>query len=168
MVTKLGKDLQRVVKTASLTRKDSVWVGDKSIKESWGCLVWKRTLCSDYHCCFQIFEGCTGFSGSQDSSVEQHTWLRSQAKGRIAAHKIWLVTLSPIQLPLPANSREDPKAFGAESSLDTGLPSLPVAFLSLQAPHGSYLPITSPSSPWLVGQEVKQHLVYSTTVLLKF
>lgn len=36
MVTKLGKDLQRVVKTASLTRKDSVWVGDRSIKERAG------------------------------------------------------------------------------------------------------------------------------------
>ena len=32
----MGKDLQRVVKTASVTRKDSVWVGDRSIKERAG------------------------------------------------------------------------------------------------------------------------------------
>ena len=36
MVTKVGKDLERGVKTASLTRKASVWVGDRSIKDRAG------------------------------------------------------------------------------------------------------------------------------------
>lgn len=41
----------------------------------------KIKLSSESDGCFQIFAGGTDFSGSQDGSLEQHTWLRSKAEG---------------------------------------------------------------------------------------
>lgn len=41
----------------------------------------KIKLSSESDRCFQIFAGGTGFSGSQDGSLGQHTWLRSKAEG---------------------------------------------------------------------------------------